>query len=110
MRDKLLNQHSVDINVNVALDCIMGVQFARVVQCYMSLLLLSLWLSSTDKGNEEEEIQGMEEDDDDNELGGGSGRRRWRQKNAMTVFDNRHHRGQSVPIEAPQDRHNEDIC
>jgi hypothetical protein len=60
MRDKLLNQHSVDINVNVALDCIMGVQFARVVQCYMSLLLLSLWLSSTDKGNEEEEIQGME--------------------------------------------------
>ena len=34
--DKLRNQHSVDINVNVALDCIMGVQFVRIVQCFMS--------------------------------------------------------------------------
>ncbi len=74
MRDKLLNQHSIDIDVDVALDCIMGVQFARIVQCYMSLLLSSLWSSSMDKGDEDEEIWGMEEDDDDNELGGGGGR------------------------------------
>ena len=74
MRDKLLNQHSVDINVDVALDCIMGVQFARIVQCYMSSFLLSLWLLSMDEGNEDEEIWGMEEDNDDNELGGGGGR------------------------------------
>ncbi len=74
MRDKLLNQHSVDINVNVALDCIMGVQFARIVQCYMSLSLLSLWSLSTDKGDEDEEIRGMEEDNNDNQLGGGGGR------------------------------------
>ena len=108
MRDKLLNQHSVDIDVDVALDCIMGVQFARIVQCYMSSSLSSLWSSSTDEGDEDEEIRGMEEDNDDNELGGGGGRRRWRRKNATTVFDNRRHRGRSVPIEAPRDRHDED--
>ncbi len=78
MRDKLLNQHSVDIDVNVALGCIMGVQFARIVQCYMSSLLSSLWSSSTDEGDKDEEIWGMEEDNDDNELGGGGGRQRWR--------------------------------
>ena len=36
VRDKLLKQHSVD--VDVALDCMMGVQFARIVQSYMSLV------------------------------------------------------------------------
>jgi hypothetical protein len=56
LRDKLLNQHSVDINVGVALDCIMGMQFARIVQCYMSSSLSSLWSSSTDEGDEDEEI------------------------------------------------------
>jgi hypothetical protein len=101
MRDKLLNQHSVDIDVDVALDCIMGVQFARIVQCYMSSSLSSLWSSSTDEGDEDEEIRGMEEDNDDNEPGGGGGRRQWRRKNATTVFDNRRHRGRSIPIEAP---------
>jgi len=35
VRDKLLNQHSVD--VDVALDCMMGVQFARIVQSYLAL-------------------------------------------------------------------------
>jgi len=35
VRDKLLNQHSCD--VDVALDCMMGVQFARIVQSYMAL-------------------------------------------------------------------------
>ena len=35
VRDKLLKQHSMD--VDVALDCMMGVQFARIVQSYMSL-------------------------------------------------------------------------
>lgn len=35
VRDKLLHQHSDD--VDVALDCMMGVQFARVVQSYMAL-------------------------------------------------------------------------
>ncbi len=108
MRDKLLNQHSFDINVNVALDCIMGVQFARIVQCYMSSLLSSLWSSSTDEGNEDKEIRGIEEDNNDNKLGGGGGRRRWQQKNVTTVFDNRRHWGQSVPIEAPRDHHDED--
>eukprot|EP00956_Cyclotella_meneghiniana_P011512 scaffold16169_cov62-Cyclotella_meneghiniana.AAC.3 len=34
VRDKLLNQHSSD--VDVALDCMMGVQFARIVQSYMN--------------------------------------------------------------------------
>jgi hypothetical protein len=52
----------------------MGVQFARIIQCYMSSLLLSLWSLSTDEGNEDKEIRGMEEDNDDNELGGGGGR------------------------------------
>ncbi len=108
MRDKLLNQHSIDINFNIALDCIMGVQFARIVQCYMSLLLSSLWSSSTDEGDEDEEIRSMEEDNNDNELGGGGGRRRWRRKNTATVFNNRRDRGRSVPIEAPRDRHDED--
>ena len=74
MRDKLLNQHSVDINVDVTLDCIMGVQFARIVQCYMLSSLSSLWSLSTDEGEEDEEIRGMEEDNDDNKLGGGGGR------------------------------------
>jgi hypothetical protein len=73
VRDKLLNQHSVGINVDNALDCIMGVQFARIVQCYMLLLLLSLWLLSTDEGNKDEEIWGMEGDNNDNKLGGGGG-------------------------------------
>ena len=75
MRDKLLNQHSIDIDINVALDCTMGIQFARIVQCYMSVLLLSLWSSSTDEGDKDKEIQGMEEDNNDNKLGGGGGRR-----------------------------------
>ena len=35
VRDKILNQHSVD--VDVALDCMMGVQFARIVQSYLAL-------------------------------------------------------------------------
>ena len=73
MRDKLLNQHSVDINVNVALDCIMGVQFARIVQCYMLLLFSSLWLLSTDKNDKDKGIWGMEEDNNDSKLGGGGG-------------------------------------
>ena len=34
VRDKLLHQHSVD--VDVALDCMMGVQFARIVQSYLA--------------------------------------------------------------------------
>jgi tRNA nucleotidyltransferase (CCA-adding enzyme) len=34
VRDKLLRQHSAD--VDVALDCMMGVQFARIVQCYLA--------------------------------------------------------------------------
>ena len=34
VRDKLLRQHSSD--VDVALDCMMGVQFARIVQSYMA--------------------------------------------------------------------------
>ncbi|KAL3791930.1 hypothetical protein ACHAWO_009445 [Cyclotella atomus] len=34
VRDKLLQQHSSD--VDVALDCMMGVQFARIVQSYMA--------------------------------------------------------------------------
>ncbi|KAL3796762.1 hypothetical protein HJC23_010909 [Cyclotella cryptica] len=34
VRDKLLNQHSSD--VDVALDCMMGVQFARIVQSYIA--------------------------------------------------------------------------
>eukprot|EP00581_Thalassiosira_minuscula_P014890 CAMPEP_0183726666 /NCGR_PEP_ID=MMETSP0737-20130205/23879_1 /TAXON_ID=385413 /ORGANISM="Thalassiosira miniscula, Strain CCMP1093" /LENGTH=965 /DNA_ID=CAMNT_0025958077 /DNA_START=248 /DNA_END=3145 /DNA_ORIENTATION=- len=34
VRDKLLNQHSCD--VDVALDCMMGVQFARIVQSYLA--------------------------------------------------------------------------
>jgi tRNA nucleotidyltransferase (CCA-adding enzyme) len=34
VRDKLLNQHSSD--VDVALNCMMGVQFARIVQSYMA--------------------------------------------------------------------------
>ncbi len=73
MRDKLLNQHSINIDVNVALDCIMGMQFVRIVQCYMSLLLSSLWSVSTDEGDKDEEIWGMEEDNNDNKLGGGGG-------------------------------------
>ena len=77
MRDKLLNQHSVDINVNVALDCIMGVQFARIVQCYMFLLFLSLWLLSTDESDKDKGIWGMEKDNNDSKLGGGGGRQRW---------------------------------
>ncbi len=75
MRDKLLNQHSIDIDVDVTLDCIMGVQFARIVQCYMLSSLSSLWSSSMDEGDEDGEIWGMEEDNDDNKLGGGGGRR-----------------------------------
>jgi len=35
VRDKIINQHSVD--VDVALDCMMGVQFARIVQAYLAL-------------------------------------------------------------------------
>eukprot|EP00984_Skeletonema_dohrnii_P013797 scaffold5751_cov115-Skeletonema_dohrnii-CCMP3373.AAC.2 len=35
VRDKLLRQHSVD--VDVALDCMMGVQFARIVQSYLAM-------------------------------------------------------------------------
>lgn len=35
VRDKLLNQHSSD--VDVALDCMMGVQFARIVQSFLAL-------------------------------------------------------------------------
>ncbi|KAL9182878.1 hypothetical protein ACHAXT_004157 [Thalassiosira profunda] len=34
VRDKLLNNHSAD--VDVALDCMMGVQFARIVQSYLA--------------------------------------------------------------------------
>ncbi|KAL7517498.1 hypothetical protein ACHAWX_002416 [Stephanocyclus meneghinianus] len=34
VRDRLLNQHSSD--VDVALDCMMGVQFARIVQSYIA--------------------------------------------------------------------------
>ncbi len=52
VRDKLLNQHSADINV--ALDCMMKVQFARIVQRYMALLLSSSWLSSTGKEDNKE--------------------------------------------------------
>jgi hypothetical protein len=43
VRDKLLNQHSA--NVNVALDCMMKVQFARIVQRYMALLAVAVALS-----------------------------------------------------------------
>ncbi len=50
----------------------------------------------------------MEEDNNDNELGGGGGRRQWRRKNTTTVFNNQRHWGRSVPIKAPQDRHDED--
>ncbi|KAL7446731.1 hypothetical protein ACHAXM_011589 [Skeletonema potamos] len=46
VRDKLLNQHSVD--VDVALDCMMGVQFARIVQTYLAA-------SEKDDDDEEEE-------------------------------------------------------
>ncbi|KAL7451124.1 hypothetical protein ACHAWC_002966 [Mediolabrus comicus] len=56
VRDKLLNQHSVD--VDVALDCMMGVQFARIVQSYLLLL---------DKQEEEEEEQKLQQNDNDDE-------------------------------------------
>jgi tRNA nucleotidyltransferase (CCA-adding enzyme) len=44
VRDKLLNQHSVD--VDVALDCMMGVQFAKIVQRYMMMTMTSTSLPS----------------------------------------------------------------
>ncbi|KAL3811039.1 hypothetical protein ACHAXA_008284 [Cyclostephanos tholiformis] len=79
VRDKLLNQHSAD--VDVALDCMMGVQFARIVQCYMASSLSSSWSSSTDEESDEEH-RGMDEngDDDDDDGGGGEGRRRRRRR------------------------------
>ncbi|KAL7542542.1 hypothetical protein ACHAWF_007198 [Thalassiosira exigua] len=52
VRDKLLGQHSAD--VDVALDCMMGVQFARIVQGYMALLQ-----------EEEEEKEELEKGDAD---------------------------------------------
>ena len=51
----------------------MDVQFARIVQCYMSSSLSSLWSLSMDKGDKDKEIRGMEEDNNDIELGGGGG-------------------------------------
>jgi hypothetical protein len=33
VHDKLLGEHSAD--VNLALDCMMGVQSTRIVQCYI---------------------------------------------------------------------------
>ncbi len=50
VRDKLLNQHSAD--VDVALDCMMKVQFARIV--HMASSLSSSWLSSTGEEDDDE--------------------------------------------------------
>jgi hypothetical protein len=52
VRDKLLNQHSAD--VDVALYCMMKVQFARIVQRYMALSLSSSWSSSTGEEDDDE--------------------------------------------------------
>jgi tRNA nucleotidyltransferase/poly(A) polymerase len=60
VRDKLLHQHSDD--VDVALDCMMGVQFARVVQSYMALSL-STPSSSDEEGEDgDNDHEGVEEE------------------------------------------------
>lgn len=64
VRDKLLHQHSDD--VDVALDCMMGVEFARVVQSYMALSLSS----------------DVEEEDGDNDLEGIGEERRLKRRPA----------------------------
>ncbi len=66
VRDKLLKQHSAD--VDVALDCMMKVQFARIVQRYMASSLSSSWSSSTGEEDDDEGGATTNEDDDD---GGG---------------------------------------
>ncbi len=67
VHNKLLNQHSAD--VNVALDCMMKVQFARIV--HMALSLLSLWLSSMGKKDDNEGGATTNKDNDDGGGGGG---------------------------------------
>ena len=67
VHDKLLNQHSAD--VNMALDCMMKVQFARIV--HMALSLLSLWLSSMGKKDDNEGGATTNKDNDDGGGGGG---------------------------------------
>lgn len=60
VRDKLLRQHSVD--VDVALDCMMGVQFARIVQSYLAMSSSS---SVRDEG--EEGLMNVDDHDEDDE-------------------------------------------
>jgi hypothetical protein len=79
VRDKLLDQHSAD--VDVALDCMMGVQFARIVQCYMSSSLNSSWSSSSDEDDEEEDgVGGGSAGNNEEGGGGGEEERRIRQQ------------------------------
>jgi hypothetical protein len=77
VRNKPLNQHSADIDV--ALDCMMKVQFARIVQRYMASSLLSLWSSSTG-GKEDDNEGGATTNEDDVNGRGGGGIKERRQK------------------------------
>ncbi len=79
VHDKLLNQHSA--NVDVALDCMMKVQFTRIVQHYMASSLSSSWLSSM--GKEDNNKGGAMTNEDDDDGGGGGGvKERWRKRQA----------------------------
>ncbi len=79
VRNKLLNQHSA--NVNMALDCMIKVQFARIMQRYMGSSLSSSWLSSTGK-EDNDEGGAMTTKDDDDGGGGGGVKERWRKRRA----------------------------
>mmetsp|Transcript_3768 Transcript_3768/g.8028 ORF Transcript_3768/g.8028 Transcript_3768/m.8028 type:complete len:959 (-) Transcript_3768:1082-3958(-) len=61
VRDKLLRQHSVD--VDVALDCMMGVQFARIVQSYLAMEQEGK--NSGKSGGNEEGLMSVDDGDDD---------------------------------------------
>ena len=73
VRDKLLHQHSDD--VDVALDCMMGVQFARVVQSYMALSLSTPSSSDGEGEDGDNDHEGVEEDRQLKRRPAGRGRR-----------------------------------
>jgi tRNA nucleotidyltransferase (CCA-adding enzyme) len=91
VHDKLLNQHSAD--ADVALDCMMKVQFARIVQRYMASSLSSSWSSSTGEEDDDEGGATTNENDDDGGGGGGVKERRRKRRARRRHSKNRHYRG-----------------
>ncbi|KAK1737288.1 tRNA nucleotidyltransferase/poly(A) polymerase family protein [Skeletonema marinoi] len=68
VRDKLLRQHSVD--VDVALDCMMGVQFARIVQSYLAMEQEggeNSGKSGSSGGKKEEGVMNVDDEEDTNQ-------------------------------------------